>query len=183
MSAPRFLATIAASAVLLAACSAPQDPEPSKVAVESPDAQGAKAEERSAEAMPPPTEIAVEMAGICNIEMIGDATVSTAGSPAPVVAAPTVSGWRSMQAEGGSEAPAWLRVLDSGGRVVFQSLLPATEDRPDVVVAVSRASALRSGFRAVGIDRLEPGRYTVDVVLDAGPHWVRCAHAQSMVVE
>lgn len=132
---------------------------------------------------PPPAEIGSEMAGTCNIEAIGDVTGAALDAPVPVTGTSSVSGWRTLQASDGSEASAWLRAVDASGAVAMQVGLPATEDRPDVAEVAKRDSALRSGFRQVEVAGLAPGTYTLQIVLDAGSEWVRCAHTRTLAVE
>lgn len=132
---------------------------------------------------PPPADISGEMAGSCNIEAIGDVTGAALDAPVAVSGATSISGWRTLLASDGTEGPAWLRVVDAGGEVAMQTGLPATEDRPDVADVVKRESALRSGFRQFEVAGLAPGTYTLQIVLDAGPEWVRCAHTRTLAVE
>ena len=132
---------------------------------------------------PPPAEISGEMAGTCNIEAIGELTGAALDAPVRVTGTTSVSGWRTLQAGDGTEASAWLRAVDAGGAVAMQVALPATEDRPDVVDVAKRDGALRSGFKQVEVAGLAPGTYTLQIVLDAGPEWVRCAHTRTLAVE
>ena len=131
----------------------------------------------------PPAEITQEMAGTCNIEAIGEITGAALDAPVPVSGSSFLSGWRTLQANDGSEASAWLRIKDAKGAVAMQVGLPATEDRPDVVEVVNRDSAVRSGFNQVGIAGLPPGTYTLEIVFDTGSEWVRCAHARKITFE
>jgi hypothetical protein len=132
---------------------------------------------------PPPADISVEVAGICNIEAIGEVTGAALDAPVRVIGASAVSGWRTLLASDGTEASAWLRAVDAGGAVALQLPLPATEDRPDVAEVAKRDSALRSGFRQVAVTGLPPGTYTLQIVLGSGTQWVRCAHARTLAVE
>ncbi|MBK6736525.1 MAG: hypothetical protein IPG64_00890 [Haliea sp.] len=132
---------------------------------------------------PPPVDISVKIAGICNIESIGDLRGPALDVPVQVQSDTIVTGWRTYQAADGTEAPAWLRVVGQDGGVVFQIPLPATVDRPGVAKVVNRASALRSGFGRVKAMGLPQGSHTLEVVLNAGPRWVRCRHTRQVQVK
>ena len=132
---------------------------------------------------PPPQKIDVDSGGICNIEAIGDVTGTALDVPVVVAGETTVSGWRTSPKVDGTEAPAWLRVVGGDGAVKWQGPLPATEDRPDVSKAYNRATALHSGFRQVAVTGLSKGTYTMEVTLNLGPRWVRCAHTRTIEVK
>lgn len=180
---PLPLAAAALSLALLSAscreAQMPLPPESSPAAT----APAAAVEAPVTAGSPPPAEVSIEMGGICNIEAIGDLTGPALNAPVRISGESVVAGWRTLQAQDGSEAGAWLRVLGADGAVAQQVSLPATEDRPDVVASSGRESALRSGFRQASISGLAAGTYTVDIVFDAGPEWVRCAHTRTLAVE
>ncbi len=183
MPTPRLITTSFAFALLCAACSqAPSTPATPPAPAAAPADAAASVAAPADPGAPPPASVTVEAGGVCNIEMIGDVSDLSENTAVPVASSITVSGWRTLAAVDGAEARAWLRVLADDGSVVFQAPLPATEDRPDVQAAAGRASALRSGFRDVGISGLPSGRFTLDVVLDAGSQWVRCAHTRKLEV-
>jgi hypothetical protein len=192
MKAPSRIAIAIAAVITLSACSEAQKSVP---AAESPAASKpptAQADQESpptvstpavqAEPNSPPTAISVEIGGICSIGVIDNLKGAALSGPVQVESDTTVSGWRTYQAADGTEAEAWLRVLGQDGGVVFQIPLPATGDRPDVAKAVNRSSALRSGFSHVKVTGLQQGSYTLEVVLNAGPHWVRCRNTRQLQV-
>lgn len=179
MNALPLVAAALSLALVTASCGEAQVPLPPA----PPAAPAAPAVQPMDTSTPPPADISGEMAGACNIEAIGEVTGAALDAPVSVRGGTTVSGWRALQASDGSEASAWLRVVDAGGAVAMQAGLPATEDRPDVAAAVKRDSALRSGFRRVELAGLAPGSYTLQIVLDTGPEWVRCAHTRTLAVE
>ena len=176
MNSVRLMAAALSVALVTASCSEAQMPLP-------PPPPQAPAVQPMDTSRPPPADISGEMAGTCNIEAIGDVTGAALDTPVSVNGTTSVSGWRTLQASDGSEARAWLRVVDASGAVAMQAGLPATEDRPDVADVAKRDAALRSGFRQVAVEGLAPGTYTLQVVFDAGPEWVRCAHTRTLAVE
>lgn len=180
MNARPLAAAALSVALVAAACSESQTPLPPDASATSPTvAVESTIDARS----PPPLEIARVVAAICNIESIGDLSGPALSVPVHVASDTSIAGWRSLQAADGSEAPAWLRVVAEDGSVAFQAELAATQDRPDVATAVKRPAALRSGFRQAKIVGLSPGPYTLEVVLNAGNEWVRCAHTRALEVK
>lgn len=187
MNAPSRIAIAIAAIIALSACSEAEMPPPAAepptpMVSDTPTAETdlgspPPVSEPAVEAdpdSPPPTEVSVEINGICNIESIGDVSGPEVDVPVQVESDIVISGWRTYQAADGTEAPAWLRVLGQDGSIAFQAALPATEERPDVAEAVNRESALQSGFRQMQITGLPQGSYTIEVLLNGGAEWVRC---------
>ncbi len=135
------------------------------------------------EATPPPGGEFQHMAGVCNIESIDNQSGEALDGPVRVSGNSIVSGWRALVSSDGAMAPAWLRATRADGTVAFQTFLPGTEDRPDVSALTGNAVTLRSGFRNVAIEGLQPGSFGLEIVLSSGDGWVRCAHARTLVVE
>lgn len=195
MNAPSRIAIAIAAIIALSACSEAEMPPPAaepptpmvsdtptaETNLDSPPPVSEPAVEADPDS-PPPADISLEIGGICNIESIGDIGGPEASVPVQVESEALISGWRAYKAADGTEAQAWLRVLGQDGGVVFQTPLPATEDRPDVAEAVNRVSALQSGFRKVKVTGLPQGSYTLEVVMNAGPEWVRCIQTQQIQV-
>jgi hypothetical protein len=184
-----------ASVIALSACSEAEKTFPRDKSVIVSEAPAAKAEPNSLKSTdsdaptiqadpdsPPPAAITFEIAGICNIESIGDKSGPALDVPVQVESDTAVSGWRAHKAADGTEANAWLRILGQDGGVVFQTPLAGTADRPDVAEALIRESALRSGFRQVKVPRLPQGSYTIEIVFNALPEWVRCRHTRLLQV-
>ncbi len=180
MNALPLVAAALSVALVTASCREAQIPLPPEAPATAPTVA---VETAVSEGSPPPFEIVSVVAGICNIESIGDLSGPALAMPVQVASDTSIAGWRSHQAADGSEAPAWLRVVAKDGSVAFQTYLVATGDRPDVAAAVNRPGALRSGFREAKIVGLSPGPYTLEVVLNAGPEWVRCAHTRAIEVK
>lgn len=132
---------------------------------------------------PPPKGAYPELAGLCNIEQIDDLTGTALDGPVRVQADSTVSGWRASATNDGSDAEAWLRVSQADGTVAFQTLLAATEDRPDVAAFLNRPDFLRSGFRGVAVTGLPAGVFTLEILLESGDSWVRCSNSRAIEVE
>lgn len=195
MNAPSRIAIAIAAIIALSACSEAEKPipavEPSvpevsappvaETGIDSPQPVSSQAA-APGPGSPPPANINVDIGGICKIGVIGGLSGAELEGPAQVESDTTVSGWRTYQAADGTEAEAWLRVVSQDGGVVFQTPLPATVDRPDVVAVLNRESALRSGFTQVKVTGLTQGSYTLEVVLNAGPQWVRCRNTRQIQV-
>lgn len=132
----------------------------------------------------PPQDGAFEQrAAICNIESINGISGEALEQPVPVSGEGLVSGWRALVTSDGSLAGAWLRVRAGDGTIAFQAPLPAVEERPDVEALTGQPVTRRSGFRNVAIRDLPAGTSTLEIVLDAGDAWVRCAHVRTVVAE
>ena len=197
MNTPSRIVIAIAAIIALSACSKAEKPLPAdesptptvsappaaEVDLASPleDSDSDSAAEADLDS-PPPADISVEIAGICSIESIGGVGGPALDVPVQVTSDTMVGGWRTYMAADETEAPAWLRVLGLDGSVMFQTPLVATVDRPGVVKMTNRASSLLSGFTQVKVTGLPQGSYTLEVVLNAGPHWVRCIHTRQIQV-
>jgi hypothetical protein len=175
---PLIIPTLLA-ALVLASCREAQVPLPPA----EPAAQAPAAVVVEPEATPPSTGEFPAMAAVCNIESIDNQSGAVLDSPVRVSAGTTVSGWRTLGTGEAAMAPAWLRATGADGSVAFQAFVPGTEDRPDVAELHGNPAALRSGFRDVAIEGLQPGTYTLEIILGSGDGFIRCAHARTLVVE
>lgn len=185
LAVPRMMIRLAwgvlaiALVVIVVGCDAARVPIPDREAVELQSVDRLSPRLRSAERL----MLETRRPSICNVESIAGVSGADLGGDVVVTPPFMIAGWAYFAAGAEATNSVWLRFKtgESENSKAIEHPIFQTRDRPDVANVLNIPGALRSGF-VLRLEALKPGEYVIEIVFDAGPERVVCAHSRRIRV-